>query len=82
MVMAHLIGFTRIIKDHVTEKTQRVVLTVDSLDYPGVKAWIDFKPEEWSYSTMDTLMHKLTDQLSMHQDLNGSLEVRICGLNQ
>ena len=82
MVMAHLTGLTRIIADHVTEKTQRVVLTVDSLDYPDVHAWIDFKPEDWSYSTMDTLMHRLTDQLSIHQDLNGGLEVRICGLNQ
>jgi len=71
------IALTEVIEKKTTPKTTKIKLLASSREHWNVVYESEFSPTQWSYQKMDDILEGLADQLTMKQDLNRGLLVRL-----
>jgi len=66
-----------VIEKKTTPKTTNIKLRASSREYWDAVFECEFLPTQWSYFKMDEILEALADELTMKQNLNGGLLVRL-----
>lgn len=66
-----------IIEKRKTLKTTLIKVEASSREHMNVTCACEFSPGEWSYTTMDEITEALAEELTMKQNLNRGLLMRI-----
>lgn len=67
----------KIIKERTSASTSLIKVQVSSREDVGVTYECSFSPEKWSYTIMDKISEELADQLTMKQNLNRGLLMKL-----
>ena len=70
-------GLDKIIKERTSASTSLIKVQVSSREHVGVTYECSFSPDKWSYTIMDKISEELADQLTMKQNLNGGLLMKL-----
>ena len=70
-------GLTDIIEKRKTPKTTLVKVEASSREHMNVTCACEFSPDEWSYTAMDEITEALADELTMKQNLNRGLLMKL-----
>ena len=70
-------GLNEIIEMRKTPKTTQMKIEVSSREHWDVTYTCEFSPDQWSYATIDEIMEALADQLTMKQNLNQGLLMKM-----
>ena len=70
-------GLNEIIETRKTPSTTLIKVQVSSREHVGVTFACDFSPDKWSYTTIDKITEELADQLTMKQNLNIGLLMKL-----
>lgn len=71
-------GLDKIIKERTSASTSLIKVQVSSREDVGVTYECSFSPEKWSYTIMDKISEELAEQLTMKQNLNRGLLMKLC----
>jgi len=66
-----------VIEKKTSPKTTNIKLRASSREYCDATYRCEFLPTQWTYFKMDEILEALADELTMKQDLNGGLLVRL-----
>ena len=67
----------KLIKQRKIPSTTLVKVQVSSREHAGVTYACDFSPDKWCYTKMDKITEELADQLTMKQNLNRGLLMKL-----
>lgn len=70
-------GLNEIIEKRKTPSNTLIKVQVSSREHADVTYECNFSPDKWSYTTMDEVIEELADQLTMKQNLNGGLLMKL-----
>ena len=70
-------ALTEVIEKKTTPRTTTIKLRASSREYWDAVFEGEFSPTQWGYQKMDDILETLADQLTMKQDLNRGLLVRL-----
>ena len=70
-------GLDKIIKERTSAITSLIKVQVSSREHVGVTYECSFSPDKWSYTIMDKISEELADQLTMKQNLNRGLVMKL-----
>lgn len=71
------VGLNEIIEKRKRPSTTLIKVQVSSREHADVTYECNFSPEKWSYATMDKITEELVDQLTMKQNLNRGLVMKL-----
>ena len=71
------VGLNEIIEKRKTPNTTIIKGQVCSREHADVTYECNFSPDKWSYITMDKITEELSDQLTMKQNLNRGLVMKL-----
>ena len=70
-------GLNEITEMRKTPKTTQMKIEVSSREHWDVTYTCEFSPDQWCYTTIDEIMEALADQLTMKQNLNQGLLMKM-----
>ena len=70
-------GLDKIIKERTSAITPFIKVQVSSRERVGVTYECSFSPDKWSYTIMDKISEELANQLTMKENLNRGLLMKI-----
>ena len=70
-------GLDKIIKERTSANTSLIKVQVSWREHVGVTYECSFSPDKWSYTIMDKISEELADQLTMKQNLNRGLVMKL-----
>ena len=77
VVYPFFMALTEVIEKKTTPRTTNIKLRASSREHWHAVFEGEFSPTQWSYQKMDDILEALADELTMKQDLNGGLLVRL-----
>jgi len=77
VVYPFYMALTEVIEKKTTPRTTNIKLRASSREYWDAVFEGEFSPTQWGYQKMDEILEALADELTMKQDLNGGLLVRL-----
>ena len=77
VVYPFYMALTEVIEKKTTPRTTTIKLRASSREYWDAVYENEFSPSQWGYQIMDDILEGLADELTMKQDLNRGLLVRL-----
>ena len=70
-------GLNAILEKRKTPKTSLIKIETSSREHSKASYTCECAPDQWSYNTMDKISEELADQLTMKQNLNRGLLIKL-----